>query len=140
MIAHDNTTTFTQPTANASGASIPEDQLPHGNNRGGVTPSKQEISIVEGATNPSNDDFYDPSPATLKRGSSVTWINNDSLPHTATSDNPQNGEAPTGAIFDSGIIGPGQASKGITINADAGAYDYYCTLHPYMRGQLTIEE
>ena len=68
MIAHDNTTTFTQPTANASGASIPEDQLSHGNNRGGVTPIKQEISIVEGSSNPSNDDFYVPSPATIKRG------------------------------------------------------------------------
>ena len=25
-------------------------------------------------------------------------------------------------------------------NAGAGTYDYYCTLHPYMKGQLTIEE
>jgi nitrite reductase (NO-forming) len=140
MIAHDNTTTFTQPTANASGASIPEDQLSYGNNRGGVTPIKQEISIVEGSSNPSNDDFYVPSPATVKRGSSVAWINNDSVPHTATSANPQNGEeAPTGAIFDSGIIAPGQASEEITINADTGTYDYYCTLHPFMKGQLTIE-
>jgi nitrite reductase (NO-forming) len=140
MIAHDNTTTFRQPTANASGSSIPEDQLSHGNNSSGVIPSKQEISIVEGSSNPSNDDFYDPSPATVKRGSSVTWINNDSVPHTATSGNPQNGEAPTGAIFDSGIIGPRQASKEIPINADTGTYDYYCTLHPFMKGQLTLEE
>src|SRR5215213_4585178 len=140
MMAHDNTTTFRQPTANASGSSIPEDQLSHGNNSSGVIPSKQEISIVEGSSNPSNDDFYDPSPATVKRGSSVTWINNDSVPHTATSGNPQNGEAPTGAIFDSGIIGPRQASKEIPINADTGTYDYYCTLHPFMKGQLTLEE
>ena len=140
MIAHDNTTTFRQPTANASGSSIPEDQLSHGNNSSGVTSSNREISIVEGSSNPSNDDFYDPSPATVKRGSSVTWINNDSVPHTATSGNPQNGEAPTGAIFDSGIIGPRQASKEIPINADTGTYDYYCTLHPFMKGQLTLEE
>src|SRR5215203_5240806 len=140
MIAHDNTTTFRQPTANASGSSIPEDQLSHGNNSSGVIPSKQEISIVEGSSNPSNDDFYDPSPATVKRGSSVTWINNDSVPHTASSGNPQNGEAPTGAIFDSGIIGPRQASKEIPIDADTGTYDYYCTLHPFMKGQLTLEE
>src|SRR5215203_6435663 len=136
MIAHDNTTTFRQPTANASGSSIPEDQLSNGNNSRGVIPSKQEISIVEGATNPSNDDFYDPSPATVKRSSSVTWINNDSVPHTATSGNPDNREAPTEAIFDTGIIGPGQSSEEITINADTGTYDYYCNLHPYMKGQL----
>src|SRR5215216_2698913 len=140
MIAHDNTTTFTQPTANASGSSIPEDQLSNGNNSRGVIPSKQEISIVEGSSNPSNDDFYDPSPATVTRSDSVTWINNDSVPHTATSGNPDNREASTEAIFDTGIIGPGQSSKEITINSNAGTYEYYCTLHPYMKGQLTIQE
>jgi nitrite reductase (NO-forming) len=144
MIAHDNTTSFTQPTANASGAAIPEHRLPHDNNSrggGGVIPSNHEISIVEGSSNPSNDDFYDPSPATVKRGNSVIWINDDSVPHTATSGNPDNGQVPKGAIFDTGILGPGQSSEEITINAaDAGTYDYYCTLHPYMRGQLTIEE
>jgi plastocyanin len=140
MIAHDNTTTFTQPTANASGSSIPEDQLSNGNNSRGVIPSKQEISIVEGSSNPSNDDFYDPSPATVTRSGSVTWINNDSVPHTATSGNPDNREASTEAIFDTGIIGPGQSSKEITINSNAGTYEYYCTLHPYMKGQLTIQE
>jgi nitrite reductase (NO-forming) len=142
MISHDNTTSFTEPIANASGAPIPEHRLPHDNNRsgGGVMPSNHEISIVEGSGNPSNSVFYDPLPATVKRGNSVTWINNDSLPHTATSGNPDNGEAAPGTLFDTGILGPGQSSEGITINAAAGTYDYYCTLHPYMKGQLTIEE
>ncbi|HKH86142.1 MAG TPA: multicopper oxidase domain-containing protein [Nitrososphaera sp.] len=140
LVAHDNTTSFAQPTANATGAAIPEHQLQHADNSSGVIPSNYEISIVEGSSNPSNDDFYDPSPATVKRGNSVTWINNDSIPHTATSGNPGNGEAPTEAIFDTGIIGPGQSSEEITINADTGTYDYYCNLHPYMKGQLMIEE
>jgi plastocyanin len=73
------------------------------------------------------------------RGSSVTWINNDSVPHTATSGNPQRGGASAGAIFDTGIIGPRQTSKEITISSDDGTYDYYRALHPYMKGQLTIE-
>ena len=144
MVGHDNTTSFTQPTANASGAAIPEHRLPHDNNRGGggggVIPSNHEISIVEGSANPSSSVFYDPLPATVKRSNSVTWINNDSLPHTATSGNPDNEEVQTGTLFDTGILGPGQSSEEIRINADAGTYDYYCTLHPYMRGQLTIEE
>jgi plastocyanin len=143
MVAHDNTTSFKQPTANASGAAIPEHRLPHDNNRGGgggVIPSNHKISIVEGSANPSSSVFYDPLSATVKRGNSVTWINNDSLPHTATSGNPDNKEAPTGTLFDTGILGPGQTSEEIRINADAGTYDYYCTLHPYMKGQLTIQE
>ena len=61
MIAHDNTTSFTQPTANASGAAIPEHRLPHDNNRGGGggIPSNHEISIVEGSANPSSSIFYE---------------------------------------------------------------------------------
>ena len=35
MIAHDNTTSFTQPTANASGAAIPQRQIPQDNSSGG---------------------------------------------------------------------------------------------------------
>jgi plastocyanin len=60
---------------------------------------------------------------------------------TATSGNPDNTEvASTGALFDTGILGPGQTSEDIAISAEAGTYDYYCTLHPYMKGQLTIED
>jgi nitrite reductase (NO-forming) len=142
MIAHDNITTFTQPTANASGATIQQHRLPHDNNNSssGAIPTSLEMSIVQGSGNPSNGVFYDPSPAMVKQGGTVTWTNNDSLPHTATSGNPDNGEeAPPGALFDTGILGPGQDSEAITINADTGLYDYYCTLHPYMKGQLTIQ-
>ena len=40
MVAHDNTTSFTQPTANASGAAIPQRQIPQDNSSGGgVIPS-----------------------------------------------------------------------------------------------------
>ena len=38
-IAHDNTTSFAQPTANATGAALPEHELQHGNNSSGVIPS-----------------------------------------------------------------------------------------------------
>lgn len=41
MIAHDNTTSFTRPTANASGAAIPEHRLPHDNNSAGVIPRER---------------------------------------------------------------------------------------------------
>jgi hypothetical protein len=40
MVAHDNTTSFTQPTANASGTPIPEHRLPHENNSTGAMPRR----------------------------------------------------------------------------------------------------
>jgi len=140
-IVHDNTTTFTEPTANVTGTEISEHPLLHNNNSGDGIPSNLEISIAKGAANPSSEVFYDPSPATVKRGGTVIWTNNDSAPHTATSGNPNIGKPPTGIIsFDTGILGPGQSSEETTINADGGTYDYYCTLHPYMKGQLTIKD
>jgi nitrite reductase (NO-forming) len=139
-IAHDNITTFTQPTANASEATIPQHRLPHQSNTSSGLSSNQEISIVEGSINPNTEVFYDPSAVTVKRGSSVVWTNNDPIPHTATSGNPDNLQAPSGALFDTGILGPGRTSEVFTINAEAGTFDYYCTLHPYMRGQLIVED
>ena len=143
MVAHGNTTTIRQPTANASGAAIPEHQLQHDTNSrsGSVIANNLEISIVEGASSPSNEIFYDPSPAAVKRGNSIIWTNNDFIPHTATSGNAENGEAQIETLFDTGILGPGNSSEAIRINAaDAGMYNYYCTLHPFMKGQLTIED
>jgi nitrite reductase (NO-forming) len=146
-IAHDDTTTFTHPTANASGAPIPghslrgdDDVSNNSSNNSDHVPTNLEISITQGSGNPNNEIFYDPSPVTVERGNSVKWINNDSLPHTATSGNPDNREIPAGSLFDTDILGPGQSSENIPISSDAGTYDYHCTLHPYMRGQLTIEE
>jgi plastocyanin len=130
-----------------SGATIPQHRLPHGDNNGNsnsgssdaIPNNNHEISIVQGSGNPNNEVFYDPSPLAIKQGSNVVWINNDSLPHTSTSGNPDNQEAPPGTLFDTGILGPGQRSEAITIDTDAEIYDYYCTLHPYMKGQMTIQ-
>lgn len=91
------------------------------------------ISIVQGSGNPSNKLFYDPSNAKIKVGTKVTWINNDNLPHTATSGSQQTG--PTGE-FDSGII-MAQGTFTHTFEKE-GVYQYYCTIHPYMTAQVTV--
>jgi hypothetical protein len=38
-----------------------------------------------------------------EQGKTVKWINNDSLPHTATSAKPDNREVPTADLFDTCI-------------------------------------
>ncbi|MEW6604606.1 MAG: multicopper oxidase domain-containing protein [Thermoproteota archaeon] len=137
-VSHDNTTTFVEPTANATNTEIQNPHEQQSNDTSGN--NNQEISIAKGAVNPGTGNFYNPSATTVKKGSTITWINNDSAPHTATaasSNSEQQGD--DDVAFDSGIIGPENTAK-TTINVEPGTYDYYCTLHPYMKGQLTVSQ
>lgn len=94
--------------------------------------SNSSVSIVNGASSPSISKPYDPSPLTVKPGTSVTWTNSDSTIHTVTSGLPEQGEV--GTLFDSGIMSPG---KTFTHAFDkTGIFAYSCTLHPFMHGQI----
>ena len=92
------------------------------------------ISMVPGSSAPTNKIFHDPSPANLAVGTTVTWTNNDATLHTATSGTPDSG--PSGE-FDSSYL-----TKGKTFQHTfdkAGTFDYYCTLHPFMIGQVVVK-
>ena len=67
------------------------------------------VSIVKGASNPSTQKPYDPSPLNVAVGRTVLWINSDNTAHTVTEGNPS-GNTPSNG-FDSGILGPGQTFK-----------------------------
>ena len=94
--------------------------------------SSTSVSIVNGASSPSISKPYNPSPLTVKPGTSVTWTNNDSTIHTVTSGLPEQGEV--GTLFDSSIMSPGKTFTHIFDKT--GIFDYSCTLHPFMRGQI----
>jgi plastocyanin len=97
--------------------------------------SVASVSIVKGSSSPSIAKPYDPSPVTIKPGTSVTWTNNDSTLHTVSSGLPEQGAV--GNLFDSSLIAPG---KTFTHAFDkAGSFDYSCTLHPFMRGQVVVK-
>ncbi len=94
------------------------------------TGSTSNISIVPGASSPNNAKSYDPSPANISVGTTVIWTNNDSTLHTAVSVDPS-------SEFDSGLL-----AKGKTFEHKfdtAGTFDYYCTLHPFMMGQIVVK-
>ncbi len=92
------------------------------------------ISIVPGSSAPNNPKFYDPSPANVAVGTTVTWTNNDATLHTAVSGTPDSG--PSGE-FDSSYLAKG---KTFSHKFDtAGTFDYYCTLHPFMIGQVVVK-
>jgi len=84
----------------------------------------------------SEDDqvFYDPQVIDVTVGTTVAWENVDNTMHTATSGNPDGG---TDGVFDSDIMSAGDKFE-FTFT-DAGNYDYYCILHPWMIGTVNVE-
>jgi len=80
-----------------------------------------------------NDRCYIPSLIVIEKGKQVTWVNEDSAFHTITSgyyDTPTD-------LFDSGHLDPFE-SYTLTFD-EIGTYDYFCTLHPWMKGQVIVE-
>jgi len=80
-----------------------------------------------------NDRCYIPSLIVIEKGKQVTWINEDSAFHSITSGYYG---APTD-LFDSGHLDPFE-SYTLTFD-ETGTYDYFCTLHPWMKGQVIVE-
>jgi len=79
------------------------------------------------------DRCYIPSLIVIEKGKQVTWVNEDSAFHSITSgfyDTPTD-------LFDSGHLDPFE-SYTITFD-EIGTYDYFCTLHPWMKGQVIVE-
>ncbi|MCE9653125.1 MAG: cupredoxin domain-containing protein [Nitrosarchaeum sp.] len=79
------------------------------------------------------DSCYTPSKIVIKQGNSVTWVNEDSAFHSVTSGHYSE---PSG-LFDSGYLDPEESFTFIFENV--GTYDYFCTLHPWMKGQVIVE-
>ncbi|MGD1834440.1 MAG: cupredoxin domain-containing protein [Nitrososphaeraceae archaeon] len=82
--------------------------------------------------------FYEPTDIEVKKGSSVTFINNDAVPHTATSTQDELGSL-TPSIsddFDTGLLKINEQSE-ITLNEE-GTFNYFCTIHPFMQGSITV--
>ncbi|MGB9002386.1 MAG: plastocyanin/azurin family copper-binding protein [Nitrosotalea sp.] len=77
---------------------------------------------------------YNPDVATVAPGDTVTWTNADSVSHTVTSGNPSDNQ--TGTIFDSSLIRP-TSTYSFTFK-DAGMYNYFCEVHPWMTGQVIV--
>lgn len=75
------------------------------------------------------DFAYNPATLTIPAGSTVTWTNDDTVPHTAT--------AQDRAALQSGTLEPG-ASFSQTF-ATPGTYDYFCEFHANMKGEVIVQ-
>jgi cytochrome c oxidase subunit 2 len=122
-----------QPSTNATSATSGNaTSAPAGGGAGGVT-----LTILEGSSIQGNPDF-DPDELKVKKGDKITVNNADTMPHTVT--NGESGSDPnSGKLFDTSIINGGDSAEIDTSTVDAGAHPFYCMVHPYMTGSLTVE-
>ena len=74
------------------------------------------------------DFAFNPPSIEVAAGTTVTWTNSDSAPHTATQD---------GGGFQSGRLDQGQ-SFSFTFDT-AGTFEYHCEFHPNMHGTVVVK-
>lgn len=88
--------------------------------------SVASVTIPMGAA-PLGDRAYTPDTIDVPVGSTVTWVNTDTVAHTSTSD---------ASGWDSGTLGPQQQFS--TTLQIAGTFAYHCAIHPGMVGIVTV--
>jgi plastocyanin len=107
-----------------------------GNMTGNTTGSSggDSVTISPGSSVPSNGKFFVPETLTVSKGTTVSWTNEDTTLHTVTSGSAESGNS--GTEFDSSYLAAGKTFQH-PFNT-AGTFDYYCTLHPYMKGKVVV--
>lgn len=100
------------------------------------------VKKTESASKPSNANTaptnvaianmaFSPANITIKKNTTVTWTNNDSVAHTVTENDGQDG--PNSGGIDSG------SNYSFTYGT-VGTFKYHCAIHPNMTGTVTVTE
>jgi cytochrome c oxidase subunit 2 len=127
----------TPPTAAAPVASPSTASGNETNQTGTAAGPSVTLNIPEGASVQGNPS-YEPDPLTITAGDAVEVSNQDTVPHTVTSGTgPEDAES--GSQFDTSIIDAGATAQVDAASLAAGDYPYYCSVHPYMLGTMTVQ-
>src|SRR5215204_1585007 len=122
-----------QTAGNATTAGAAANQMAP--NSRAASPLVTSVSIANGASVPTNEEFFAPDNVQVTVGSMVTWKNDDTASHTVTSGTVQNNTPTPDGRFDSGILNAGDSFP--FVFDKAGEYPYYCTIHPWMTAKVT---
>ena len=98
--------------------------------------NKVAITILKGASTQGNPN-YDPDTSKASADALVTWTNADITIHTATSGTGAQ-DPSSGKLFDSNFLNPNQKYRVPASKIGPGEHPYYCKIHPYMTGKITI--
>ena len=96
----------------------------------------KQVDIVHNAVSKGREAYF-PNPIDIQKGYFISWLNADTILHTATSgigiDDEEKGD-----VFDSPVLKPGEAySFEFT---GSGEFPYFCFLHPTMVGMVTVSD
>lgn len=86
------------------------------------------LAAPEGAEVKIDNFTFGPQSLTIKAGTTITWTNEDDIPHTVVA---------TAKAFKSKALDTDD--KFSFTFATAGTYAYFCSLHPHMTGTIVVE-
>ncbi|HEY8522836.1 MAG TPA: hypothetical protein VIL14_03665, partial [Nitrososphaeraceae archaeon] len=91
------------------------------------------VNILPGSSAQGNP-AYDPPQLIVKKDNvGMIWVNQDNVPHTVTS------LKDDGKSFDSSIIMANANYTLLRSDLKEKEYDYFCTIHPYMKAKFQLE-
>ena len=103
---------------------------------------KVDVTMASGSgldqTCADTNSCFEPYDAIVDVGGEVTWTNTDAQPHTVTSGDLSVDPENVGTIFDSSFM-----TAGNTFSykfEEAGTFPYFCQVHPWMTGVVTVQE
>ena len=92
------------------------------------------VLIPNGNFDVSSTGFYSPLNLEVSVGTTVTWANEDSVPHNVQSQD-ENGKVTD--VFNSPPLNTGDRYE-FTFE-EKGVYNYYCSFHPWRVGLVTVK-
>ena len=92
------------------------------------------VTIPNGNFDVTGAGFYSPLNLEIPAGTTVTWVNDDSVPHNIQS---QDETGKVINLFNSPPLNTGDKFK-FTFE-ESGVYTYHCTFHPWRVGVVTVK-
>ena len=121
--AEQETATETAPAATDAPATPAPAETPADATQGAEAPAAAEVPVDI------RDFAYSPNPIEIAAGDTVTWTNQDEVPHTATGEDRD--------VLQSGTITPGASFS--QDFPEAGEFGYFCEFHPNMTGTIVVQ-
>ena len=121
--ASDAATDTTPDAAADTAATAVPAETPAGSSQTAEVPAAAEVPIDI------RDFAFSPNPIEIAAGDTVTWTNQDPVPHTATGEDR--------AVLQSGTISPGSSFS--QVFPEAGEFGYFCEFHPNMTGTIVVQ-